>query len=318
MIRPWWSKGKDIGCPTRLKCCRNMILLRRHFLGNPIWYMLVQRAYSAATHTTTANAYEQSKRRGEHVGRIRLRILRFLRTSGGQSHIALTIVYVLLVLFSFFFFFYFRFFSRFLKKTWNLNPLEYAKDRVFTWEGCKKRILSHSSTLREKKKRKNSAQNFSLQYVNLASICWTISRPWGGLERVCWTNANAYHHAIAFHGMACQKIILHLTVGAGSGGKRITKWQKIIFWAAGLRTTWETCKETKKTRVSYVNHRWEPTSKKIRVRVPQASAMEKNIAPKNGHDVSIRVGWTPLALLRGSCAKFRHPRREKNKSCASC
>ena len=170
-----------------------------------------------------------------------------------------------------------------------------------------------------KKKRKNSAQNFSLQYVNLASICWTISRPWGGLERVCWTNANAYHHAIAFHGMACQKIILHLTVGAGSGGKRITKWQKIIFWAAGLRTTWETCKETKKTRVPYVNHRWEPTSKKqIRVRVPQASAMEKNIAPKNGHDVSIRVGWTPLALLRGSCAKFRHPRREKNKSCASC
>ena len=114
--------------------------------------------------------------------------------------------------------------------------------------------------------------------------------------------------------MACQKIILHLTVGAGSGGKRITKWQKIIFWAAGLRTTWETCKETKKTRVSYVNHRWEPTSKKkIRVRVPQASAMEKNIAPKNGHDVSIRVGWTPLALLRGSCAKFRHPRREKTK-----
>ena len=226
----------------------------------------------------------------------------------------------------FIFFIFFPFFSRFLKKTWNLNPLEYAKDRVFTWEGCKKRILSHSSTLRKKKKktkknkkRKNSAQNFSLQYVNLASICWTISRPWGGLERVCWTNANAYHHAIAFHGMACQKIILHLTVGAGSGGKRITKWQKTIFWAAGLRTTWETCKETKKTRVSYVNHRWEPTSKKkIRVRVPQASAMEKNIAPKNGHDVSIRVGWTPLALLRGSCAKFRHPRREKNKSCASC
>ena len=70
----------------------------------------------------------------------------------------------------------------------------------------------------------------------------------------------------------------------------------------------------KKTRVSYVNHRWEPTSKKyITVRVPQASAMEKNIAPKNGHDVSIRVGWTPLALLRGSCAKFRHPRREKTK-----
>lgn len=154
MIRPWWSKGKDIGCPTRLKCCRNMILLGRHCLGNPVWYMLVQRAYSAATHTTTANAYEQSKRRGEHVGRIRLRILRFLRTSGGQSHIALTIVYVLLVLFSFFLFFFifFRFFSRFLKKTWNLNPLEYAKDRVFTWEGCKKRILSHSSTLRKKKK----------------------------------------------------------------------------------------------------------------------------------------------------------------------
>ena len=268
MIRPWWSKGKDIGCPTRLKCCRNMILLGRHFLGNPIWYMLVQRAYSAATHTTTANAYEQSKRRGEHVGRIRLRILRFLRTSGRQSHIALTIVYVLLVLFSFslFFLFFSVFFAFSQKKTWNLNPLEYAKDRVFTWEGCKKRILSHSSTLRKKKrkkkKRKNSAQNFSLQYVNLASICWTISRPWGGLERVCWTNANAYHHAIAFHGMACQKIILHLTVGAGSGGKRITKWQKSIFWAAGLRTTWETCKETKKTRVSYVNHRWEPTSKK--------------------------------------------------------
>ena len=117
MIRPWWSKGKDIGCPTRLKCCRNMILLGRHFLGNPIWYMLVQRAYSAATHTTTANAYEQSKRRGEHVGRIRLRILRFLRTSGGQSHIALTIVYVLLVLFSIFFFnFFFVFFFAFSQK----------------------------------------------------------------------------------------------------------------------------------------------------------------------------------------------------------
>ena len=37
---------------------------------------------------------------------------------------------------------------------------------------------------------------------------------------------------------------------------------KNLFWATGLRTTWETCKETKKIRVSYVNHRWEPTSKK--------------------------------------------------------
>ena len=37
----------------------------------------------------------------------------------------------------------------------------------------------------------------------------------------------------------------------------------------------------KKTRVSYVNHRWEPTSKKyIRVRVPQASAMEKTLPQK--------------------------------------
>ena len=200
-----------------------------------------------------------------------MRILFFLRTSGGQSHIALTIVYVLLVLFSFFIFFYyfyffFVFFRVFSKKPgiwilWNMRKIGFSPER-----GAKNayyRIPALYGKKTSKKKTEKSAQNnFSLQYVNLASICWTISRPWGGLERVCWTSANAYHHAIAFHGMACQKIILHLTVGAGSGGKRITKWQKIIFWATGLRTTWETCKETKKTRVSYVNHRWEPTSKK--------------------------------------------------------
>ena len=172
--------------------------------------------------------------------------------------------------FFYFCYFFFVFFRVFSKKPgiwilWNMRKIGFSPER-----GAKnayyripalygKKITNKQKT---KKKRKKSAQKFSLQYVNLASICWTISRPWGGLERVCWTNANAYHHAIAFHGMACQKIILHLTVGAGSGGKRITKWQKIIFWAAGLRTTWETCKETKKTRVSYVNHRWEPTSKK--------------------------------------------------------
>ena len=231
-----------------------MILLGRHCLGNPVWYMLVQRAYSAATHTTTANAYEQSKRRWEHVGRVRCAYFFSFALQGGNRILHWLSCTYFWCFFRFFFgCFCFVFFRVFSKKTWNLNPLEYAKHRVFTWEGCKKRILSHSSTLREKnkkrkkkKKTEKSAQNLSLQYLNLASICWTISRPWGGLERVCWTNANAYHHAIAFHGMACQKIILHLTVGAGSGGKRITTWQKTFFWAAGLRTTWETCKETKK------------------------------------------------------------------------
>ena len=172
---------------------------------------------------------------------------------------------------------------------------------------------------KKQKKRKNSAQNFSLQYVNLASICWTISRPWGGLERVCWTNANAYHHAIAFHGMACQKIILHLTVGAGSGGKRITKWQKIIFWATGLRTTWETCKETKKTRVSCVNHRWEPTSKKkIRVRVPQASAMEKKHCPKKWPRCFYSSWLNTSGFTQGIMCEVQAPAKGKNKSCASC
>ena len=173
MIRPWWSKGKDIGCPTRLKCCKNMILLGRHFLGNPIWYMLVQRAYSAATHTTTANAYEQSKRRGEHVGRIRLRILRFLRTSGGQSHIALTIVYVLLALFSFFFLFlFFSVFFAFSQKKpgiwilWNMRKIGFSPER-----GAKNAYY-RIPALYGKKKRKKKKNGKTVRRISRCSM-WT-------------------------------------------------------------------------------------------------------------------------------------------------
>ena len=117
MIRPWWSKGKDIGCPTRLKCCRNMILLGRHCLGNPVWYMLVQRAYSAATHTTTANAYEQSKRRWEHVGRVRCAYFVSFALQGGNRILHwLSCTYFWCSFRFFYFFIFFSFFFAFSQK----------------------------------------------------------------------------------------------------------------------------------------------------------------------------------------------------------
>ena len=224
MIRPWWSKAKDIenwmSHVPKVKCCRNMILLGRQCLGNPVWYMLVQRAYSAATHTTTANAYEQSKRRWENVGRVRCAYFVSFALQGGNR----ILHWLSCTYFWCSFRFFFGFFRVFSKKTgiwilWNMRNIGFSPER-----GAKNAYYRIPALYG--KKRKKSAQNFSLQYVNLASICWTISRPWGGLERVCWTNANAYHHAIAFHGMACQKIILHLTVGAGSGGKRYQMTRK--------------------------------------------------------------------------------------------
>ena len=265
MIRPWWSKGKDIGCPTRLKCCRNMILLGRHCLGNPVWYMLVQRAYSAATHTTTANAYEQSKRRWEHVGRVRCAYFVSFALQGGNRILHwLSCTYFWCFLFFFLFFFAFS-----PKNTWNLNPVEYAK-KGFSPERDAKNAYYRIPALYGKNKQK--IENKKKTEKQCAEFLVAVCEPseymldhFTSLGRARKSLLNERKRI-----PPCNRISRH---GVSENHPALDSWcwqwweayyqmTKNHFLSNRTPDNLRDLQRNKKTRVSYVNHRWEPTSKK--------------------------------------------------------